>query len=500
MASSHAENPLTGDSKLHGLMTKIDGVICEKDFVKWKKSFLKVYTSYLDPDGVLNAQDANSRLLTKLTALVNRCSKVQSLIEDGNIHADQITAEGRRAVTNLSEDLKKAEQGIDTLLPKTSADEEAVGYDKFELGAILIQDGFCGYDLMIQSRDFVHQILYDDNLQGVSDSTNFEQIFKYYQKSIDVFVQVMEDTGLYQIMTQCVGVVYKGQMRKSPKGPELSGPGPDDVVAATVTTTATTTTPIKSTTKTMKKNKGKDKEKENITTGSSSALKDEDVKSTKRMNESRRKGGSTRNRGANTRHSDILEDSENLEEFTNDKTTDEKEEEKGEGGDPELLFYFDPKTNALGMVDRQQCGAKSKLIVDLDKEGKDQYQTLVEDEKERRELIWLLKKLERAKPKETSWLEEIKREKAAKNGQAYVKKDGRKMPSGNGCKQRSSTQSSNSKITPRQEVSSKSPTGPGFRDPFGGGNRGELSGKIQDGCCQARYWRMEEDLLEDCTA
>ncbi|KAG7374657.1 hypothetical protein IV203_013752 [Nitzschia inconspicua] len=457
-----AENPLTGDTKLQGLLTKVDGLSSEKDFIKWKKSFLKVYTSYLDPNGVLNAQDANGRLLTKLTALSKRCNKVKSLIEDHNIHADQITAEGRRAVTNLSDELTKAEHGVSEFLPKTGADEEKYGYNKFELGAILIQDGFYGYDLMIKSRDLVQTIV-KDNLQGLSDNANFCRIFQYYEKSIDVFVQVMEDLGLFQIMKQCVGVVYKDKKRKPPKAPEPSGSG------EVTKTTASVTKPTK---KTKKENaqgveggNGVDSEENGGGDG---------ARSKQNKNGNGRKASTEGSGGMCPKPSSGLDGEENPENLSKEEQGDEKEaeEEKGEGGEAEFLFYFDPKTSSLGMINRRQCGEKSKLIVDLEKEGTDAYQNLVEDEKERQELIWLLKKLERTKPEEESWLEQIKRDKAAKKGEVHAKNnDRKKMPSStNGAKRRISTQSissAGSKDAARRDVSTKDTAGPGFRDPFG---------------------------------
>ena len=45
--------------------------------------------------------------------------------------------------------------------------------------------------------------------------------------------------------------------------------------------------------------------------------------------------------------------------------------------------------------------------------AKDEYQNIIEDDREKQQIIWLLKKLEKTKPVEISWLDEIKKEKAA---------------------------------------------------------------------------------------
>ena len=163
-----------------------------------------------------------------------------------------------------------------------------------------------------------------------------------------------------------------------------------------------------------------------------------------------------------------------------EKKKEEKDEEDGEGGESEFLYYFDPKTNAIGMIDRKMCGAKSKLMVDLEKEGKNAYENHVTDDDERQQLIWLLKKLEKTKPKETSWLEEIKKEKAAKSGKPIDDKkkpsNGRKMPTSKPAKRRSDASTSSTRR--RSDISTDSSNGfqgPGFRDPFAGGSSSSTS-------------------------
>jgi hypothetical protein len=161
-------------------------------------------------------------------------------------------------------------------------------------------------------------------------------------------------------------------------------------------------------------------------------------------------------------------------EETPEPPKEEEEEEKDEDdgqGEAEFLIYFDPKTNALGLLERNACGAKSKLLVDMEKEGTEAYQGVIEDDDEKQQIIWLLKKLEKTRPVEVSWLEEIKKEKAMKKGSDVpMPKDGRKMPSGT---KRSSAKSTGTGTRRSSKQDGKAPTlpdGPGFRDPFGGPN------------------------------
>ncbi len=455
-----SQNPLASDEKLQGLLTSGCDLSSEKDFVKWKKSFLKIYMSYLDPDGVLNAKDANDRLLKKLKELSKRCKKVKTLVDNHNIHPDQITAEGRRGLTNLSDELGIAEAAINEFMPKTSADEERVGYDKFELGAVLIQDGFHGYDLMVQSRDFLTEPNMKQQLSGVIDGSSFWQIFQRYSTAMDVFIQVMEDLGLFQIMKQCVTVVYKDKKRKEPKPSPAVEDVDKDEDDEVKTTNASTKKP-KDTKKKGKKKKGSDDESLSISKGLS---KNAGKKKSVRNVQEGTTGGREALAGGRVEQS-VGEENPVTQ---NEEEEEEKEEQDGQGTEPEFLFYFDPKTNTLGMIDRAQCGANSKLLLDVEKEGKDAYQNLVEEENEKKELIWLLKKLERTRPVEVSWLEEIKKEKAPAKNKEAKNNNGSKMASGTGKQGSQPSVGSGSRSATRRGVASKNADGPGFRDPFSG--------------------------------
>jgi hypothetical protein len=461
MASSSSENnknPLVRDTQLQNLLSDINILENEKQYLKWRKSFLKIYTSYLDPDGVLNAKDANYRLLKKLTELTNRSLKVKSLIQNNNIHPNQVTAEGRRGLTNLSDELRVAEQGINEFMPKTSADEEKVGYDKFELAAVLISDGFHGYDLMAKTRDFLEQTI-SEKLKGCVDD-NFLQVFQYYSKSLDVFIQVMEDLGLFKIMKQCVDVVYKDKKRSDPK-PPAPLPEEDDEKAV----------------KKAKAKKPEDKEKADSKERKKKSKKSDDPSiPEKERKKSINKGIQDENYGPNGRNGRPMGDPMDpaAPEERDGEEEEEKEGDEGEGN-AEFILYFDPKTNSLGMIERNACGAASKLIVDLSKEeaGEEAYQGVIESEAEKRELVWLLKKLEKTKPVEVSWLEEIKKEKAEKN-KAMGKDGGRQVAVDNDKKGSATKKSRNSSMTKkdgnlktRDEMSStQQSSGPGFRDPF----------------------------------
>jgi hypothetical protein len=446
------ENPFVTDAHLQQLLSNVDNLESEAAFLSWRKSFLKSYSQYLDPDGVLNAKDANHRLLKQLMGLANRGLQVKTLIRNRNIRSpDEVTAEGRRALTNLSEELKVTEQAIHEFMPRTSVDEERIGYDKLELGAVLIQDGFHGYDLMVKTRDYLQQTT-ETKLEGIVDD-NFLKILDFYSRELDSFVQVMEDLGLFNIMKQCVEVIYNGKDRPKPKAPKPRRDETDE--GDRTTTTGNRIDDPDSLGKSVSQHGGKNEA--NGTRGS--------VMNGSTTNGSKKTTGGLRNALGGSSHMGSRNEKDKFSNEDEKLEAPEPEEEEepppqdGQGGgESEYLIYFDPKTNSIGRIERNECGAKSRLLIDVSKEGKEAYQGVIEDEREKQEIIWLLKKMEKTKPIEMSWLDKIKQEKAeankAKGGSQGDKKKMAMMKS---------TGSSTRSVTSRGSTKSEKPV---YRNPF----------------------------------
>ena len=136
------KNPITADPALAKLMEEAKALNTEEQFQGWKTSFLESYKSYLDPDGVENAKMSDARLLWSMEKLAGTVVAVQDLVNDGKISAESQTVMGKRALTNMTDQIAKTEQEISRFMPATGADEEKVGYNKFELGAVMIE-GMC---------------------------------------------------------------------------------------------------------------------------------------------------------------------------------------------------------------------------------------------------------------------------------------------------------------------------------------------------------------------
>jgi hypothetical protein len=74
-------------------------------------------------------------------------------------------------------------------IPSTSQDEEKMGYNKFELGAVLIQDGFQVYEILKGTRDIILQ-LQATILKDIHMSRDNTSIIEFYLRQIQSFCDV----------------------------------------------------------------------------------------------------------------------------------------------------------------------------------------------------------------------------------------------------------------------------------------------------------------------
>lgn len=384
-----SENPFATDEKLRQLLADVGSIQSGEAFSNWKSSFLKIYRNYLDPDGVLNARDADGRLIKKLQNLAKISLKVESLTQTGHITKAQVTADGRRALGKWTEEMTLVEKAVAQFCPKTTKETDKVGYDKFELGAVLIQDGFQVYDIMLTNRDF-NQELREGPLEGVLDK-NALSIMDFYAREMQSFVDVMSDLGLFKLMTQCVNV-YQEESRPDPsKEPDIL------------------TEPV---------------DREEVAVNSSHDKGADDLG--KKTEGGKTKIGGKAGTSGKAKKSSAKPSAAQDGKAAPQKENEEKDEEEpppqeGDGGGGEKIIYFDPKTGNIGLIMRDACTEASDLMFSKDENGEPKNKGVIESKAEKENLVWLLKKLEKKKPKEGAWLEEIKKEKATKKAMGTSK-------------------------------------------------------------------------------
>lgn len=437
------ENPIDNDDRLKNLLSGIKDIKTKKAYNTWRKQFLKIYTKYLDSNGILNGKDANYRLLKQLEKLENRMELMRPVLEQETVD----TTNGRRLLTNMTNEVVATERKVQELMPKTNADEERFGFDKFELAAVLLEDGFHGYDAMIKMRQDLESII--GHL--VHENTNEIAIIHQYSDSVESFIKVMEDLKLVRIMNHCVDVVYKGTKRPKAKPPppppdedeaqELpedssicSDPDGDNLEAVAAPAKSgrkTKSSPANSddiaSTKDKKKKKPTGKSKAPVSTKKKKPTKkkgyatDDTEEAFEEDNAGSSKPSKRKSKMSQTPPPRKPNEDDDSSDDSDDSEKEDEDEDENENGVAEFLIYFDPKTNSIGRIPRQVAATKSTLVVDKSS-GEEQYKNLVEDQDEKQQLIFKLKKLERQKPQEESWLEAIKREKAAAKAKNAPKK------------------------------------------------------------------------------
>jgi hypothetical protein len=363
-----SKNPITSDPALVHLLDVAKGFESEVQFNGWKDSFLKVYRQYLDPTGVENAHASDGRLLRSMEKLAGTVVSVKALVEEGKITAESQTVMGKRALTNMTDQMARTEKEIARFMPTTGAEEQMVGYDKFELGAVLIEDGFHVYELLKSTQAIVVH-LQEQVLNNVLPN-NKQSIIQFYLRQIQSFCDVMADLGLFGLMED-VMEMYKAKPR-SKKKPVKTKPG-----------AAADASPVLSM-------------MEPPSPMNSQQLPEEEAEIVELDPDKIYNFRSSYNGGYKDPFSGTAPG--NDEEPLKSTGKNKKDDEKGNDGEEDFLIYFDMKTGCIGKIPRSVCAGKS-LIVSVNDAGEEIMDGEIEDDDEREQLLWDMKKAMKSKSK-----------------------------------------------------------------------------------------------------
>jgi hypothetical protein len=189
-------NPLKDDPTLRKQLMQLDRIRSNRKFEPWKASFLKRFEEFLDKEGVTKAQEAYDEFgkrMDRTTSLVTKC---EALITEGKLTNECVTVKGRHALNEMVNDLVEGWAVIRDLIPATVFEDDKRGYNKFQLGAVLVRDDFSEYERMKHINDVI-QVMSDETLTDIADRVHLEQ-FGNYQKQFKRFCDVMADLGLYE--------------------------------------------------------------------------------------------------------------------------------------------------------------------------------------------------------------------------------------------------------------------------------------------------------------
>jgi hypothetical protein len=194
-------NPLKYDPELMGLIDKLDGINSYRTFRRWKASFMRRFKTFLSEKGIQPAEESYAMYSSNMERFEKKVNTVQAIIHKGDLSVDKTTVKGRNALNEMSKTMTEVIDETEDLIPSKHADEKRKGYNKYHLGAALVQDGFLEYDRMVRCNDKTKDMV-KQGLNEIADRQQLEEIERY-ERQIQQFVDVMQDLGLYEVMVKC---------------------------------------------------------------------------------------------------------------------------------------------------------------------------------------------------------------------------------------------------------------------------------------------------------
>jgi hypothetical protein len=234
--------------------------------------------------------------------------------------------------------MAKAEKEIQRFMPTTAADEAVVGYDKFELAAVEIEDGFNVYELLKTTKDIIRH-LQETVLNQVLPGNKLS-IIQFYLRQIQSFCDIMADLGLFGLMND-VMEMYKIRPRSKNK-PAIS----------------------KKSTPAKEKRAEEEPEEPQVV----------ELDPNKIYNfRSSFEGG----------YKDPFSDTAPGSPVKNKNDTEDAEGE----GEEDFIIYFDMKSGTIGKILRSSCSAKGVIVAE---DGG--FDGEIKDPEEKEDLLWKMKK------------------------------------------------------------------------------------------------------------
>ena len=195
-------NPLEEDPLLKELLKQLDRIETRRGFAKWKSQFLEQFEVHLEGTNVTKAGQKYHSFARRLDRMALLLKKLEGLISTGECSSSHCTVKARQSLTELQKALTGMIRHTEALVPGTYEMEREAGYTKFDMGAVLVRDGFVEYDRLCICNEI---LLYmkDITLKNVADRLLLEEMDRYWNK-VQVFYQIMgTDLGLDKAILRC---------------------------------------------------------------------------------------------------------------------------------------------------------------------------------------------------------------------------------------------------------------------------------------------------------
>ena len=201
MTTAAERNPLKFDEELVDLLNTLGNIKTYKRFKRWKNSFLDRFETFLAKPGIERAENGYSdfkQVMTKTTACVDKCD---GFVQKGDLTKEKVTVKGRNSLNELYKNLTICCDDTEALIPSVRSEERRRGYNKFQLGAVLLRDDFSEFDRM-KYLDEVLRVLGEEKLREVANNQQLD-LFFFYAKKFRKFCDILADLGLYEVMLAC---------------------------------------------------------------------------------------------------------------------------------------------------------------------------------------------------------------------------------------------------------------------------------------------------------
>lgn len=202
-----AKNPFKEDHILRRLLQELDNVSTRRQFRRWRKSFMERYEDYLFESGNVKVRISYRNLCGILSRHVELVKKMHAHIQLGDLSPEGCTVRARQTLGNFFDQMIRVKQILIDLLPTTAQMERDIGYTKFHLAAVLIDNGFVAYDRLVLC-DEIHFHFKKWCLQDVANKL-FNLEMDHYRKQLDIFCDIMADLGISKIMRKALYLLHK---------------------------------------------------------------------------------------------------------------------------------------------------------------------------------------------------------------------------------------------------------------------------------------------------
>ena len=207
-------NPLKEDAELKHLLLQLDSIDSQREFRRWKVSFLERFEQYLDGNAITMAEERYGRFTLCLGKTSKLVKKLYGFMQKGDMKPPneetgdhgRVSVLARKCLTDLNFQIEDVIDHLTGMLPATHSEEVELGYSKYHLGAVLIRDGFVEYDRLVIC-DEILQYMRSQALQLIADRVLLDQM-EYYHDRLQMFCDVMADLGLYDAMVKCRQLLY----------------------------------------------------------------------------------------------------------------------------------------------------------------------------------------------------------------------------------------------------------------------------------------------------